>query len=101
MSFMAAQVLWLTGTPAMDRARGVDGIFSPRSGLLVRCSEYWKSTDRCRVAENRADFESPKFPLKSKAQISDGPGGRFFVMRGKRFSCQIDALLSLKIIEWE
>jgi hypothetical protein len=75
MSFMAAQVLWLTGTPAMDRARGVDGIFSPRSGLLVRCSEYWKSTDRCRVAENRADFESPKFPLKSKAQISDGPGG--------------------------
>jgi hypothetical protein len=53
-------------------------------GSLQRVLEIDRSMPT--VAENRADFESPKFPLKSKAQISDGPGGRLFVMRGKRFS---------------
>jgi hypothetical protein len=40
-------------------------------------------------------------PLNSRAQISDGSGRRFFVVRGKSLRCQINALPWRKTIEWE
>jgi hypothetical protein len=44
------------------------------------------------VAETEQIPNRPNFPLKSKAQIFDGSGRRFFVVRGKNLLCWINAL---------
>jgi hypothetical protein len=53
------------------------------------------------VAESGQITDRRKLRLKSRAQISDGLARWFFVVRGKNLRRKINALPSLKTIEWE
>jgi hypothetical protein len=53
------------------------------------------------VAETTQILNCRDFPLNSRAQISDGSGRRFFVVRRKNLRLEFNALRSLKNIEWE
>jgi hypothetical protein len=53
------------------------------------------------VAETEQIRNRRNSPLNSRAQFFDGLVRRFFVLRGKNLYKQINALWSVKTIEWE
>jgi hypothetical protein len=53
------------------------------------------------VLETEQTADRPNLCLKSRAQISDGPGRRSFIAHGKNLRRKFSALPWLKTIEWE
>jgi hypothetical protein len=53
------------------------------------------------VAETEKILNRQNSPLNSRAQIFDGSGRRFFIVRTKNLRWKISALRWLKMIEWE
>jgi hypothetical protein len=53
------------------------------------------------MGENEQIPNPRKFPLNSRAQISDGSMRRFFAVLGRNLRWKISALPWLKTIEWE
>jgi hypothetical protein len=70
-----------------DRMDG-DGLFFHR-GVSAYHSVGFKKIDRSSaiVAETEQIPNRENSPLNSRAQILDGSGSRFFVVRGENFIC--------------
>jgi hypothetical protein len=96
--------MWIGGgfeASEKNRRAPSDGIFgrSADGGLTLGMSNIDRSMSI--VPETGQNLIRRNSPLKSRAQIYDRSPRRFFVVRIKNLPRQINALPSLRMIEWE